>query len=106
VRATARLTDSAVVLAASDKGPDLQMQRLMRRAGRAMMPSLPVLEVNPSHKLIIALAARSADKEALAEVAKTLLELARVQEGDLPKDSAGFARRVTALLADSFGPPG
>jgi len=100
VRATARLTDSAVVLAASEKGPDLQMQRLMRRAGRAMMPSLPVLEVNPSHKLIVALAARHADKEAIAEVAKTLLELARVQEGDLPKDSAGFARRVTALLTD------
>ena len=34
VRATGRLTDSAVVLAAGDTGPDLQMQRLMRRAGR------------------------------------------------------------------------
>jgi molecular chaperone HtpG len=106
VRATARLTDSAVVLAASDKGPDLQMQRLMRRAGRAMMPSLPVLEVNPAHKLIIALAARQDDKEALADVAKTLLELARVQEGDLPKDPTGFARRVTALLANSLAPAG
>jgi molecular chaperone HtpG len=106
VRATARLTDSAVVLAASDKGPDLQMQRLMRRAGRGMMPSLPVLEVNPSHKLIVALAARLADKDAVADVARTLLELARVQEGDLPKDPSGFARRVTALLADSLAPPG
>jgi molecular chaperone HtpG len=106
VRATARLTDSAVVLAASEKGPDLQMQRLMRRAGRTMMPSLPVLEVNPSHKLIVALAARHDDKEAIAEVAKTLLELARVQEGDLPKDSAGFARRITALLTDRLAPAG
>ena len=39
VRATGRLTDSAVVLAAGDKGPDLQMQRLLRRAGRAMLPA-------------------------------------------------------------------
>jgi molecular chaperone HtpG len=106
VRATARLTDSAVVLAARDKGPDLQMQRLMRRAGRAMMPSLPVLEVNPSHPLIAALVGRHEDKEAIAGVAATLLDLARVQEGDLPKDPTGFARRVTALLAGSLAPPG
>jgi molecular chaperone HtpG len=104
VRATARLTDSAVVLAASDSGPDLQMQRLMRRAGRAMMPSKPVLEVNPNHPLIVALAARHEDKAAIAGVAATLLDLARVQEGDLPKDPAGFARRVTALLAGSVAP--
>jgi len=42
VRSTARLTDSAVVLASDGKGPDLVMQRLMRRAGRAMMPAKPV----------------------------------------------------------------
>ena len=59
VRATGRLTDSAVVLAADGKGPDLQMQRLMRRAGRAMMPAQPVLEVNPRHKLIEALSAQA-----------------------------------------------
>jgi len=106
VRATARLTDSAVVLAASDKGPDLQMQRLMRRAGRAMMASLPVLEVNPSHKLIAALVGRHEDTAAIAEVAATLLDLARVQEGDLPNDPAGFARRVTALLAGSLAAAG
>jgi len=106
VRATGRLTDSAVVLAASGKGPDLQMQRLMRRAGRAMMPSLPVLEVNPSHPLIAALVGRHEDKEAIVGVAGTLLDLARVQEGELPKDPAGFARRVTALLAGSLTPGG
>jgi molecular chaperone HtpG len=106
VRSTARLTESAVVLAASDKGPDLQMQRLMRRAGRAMGPALPVLEVNPKHKLIDALATRHADKEAIAEVAATLLDLARVQEGELPSDPAAFARRITRLLADSVATPG
>ena len=58
VRSTARLTDSAVVLASNGSGPDLAMQRLMRRAGRAMMPAKPVLEVNPRHKLIEALSAK------------------------------------------------
>jgi molecular chaperone HtpG len=98
VRATNRLTDSAVILAAGQHGPDLQMQRLLRRAGRAMMPSVPVLEVNPHHKLIEALSAKLTDEALIAEAAGTLLDLARVQEGDLPRDPAQFAKRVTTLL--------
>lgn len=103
VRATARLTDSAVVLAADDKGPDLQMQRLMRRAGRAVMPARPILEVNPKHKLIEALSAKLSDETLIGDAAATLLDLARVQEGDQPRDPAAFARRVTTLLAGSIG---
>jgi molecular chaperone HtpG len=103
VRATARLTDSAVVLASDGKGPDLAMQRLMRRAGRAMMPAKPVLEVNPRHKLIEALSAKLEDSDLIKEAAATLLDLAQVQEGDLPADATAFARRVTTLLAGSLG---
>ena len=102
VRATGRLTDSAVVLAADDKGPDLQMQKLLRRAGRAMMPAKPILELNPTHKLIEALSAKQDDKALMADAAATLLDLARVQEGELPADSTAFARRVTSLLAGSL----
>ncbi len=102
VRATGRLTDSAVVLAADDKGPDLQVQRLMRRAGRAMMPARPILEVNPRHKLIEGLVAKQDDKDLVKNVAETLLDLAKVQEGEPLKDAAGFARRVGTLLAGSL----
>lgn len=103
VRATGRLTDSAVVLAADDKGPDLQVQRLMRRAGRAMMPARPILEVNPRHKLIESLVAKQDDKDSVKETAETLLDLAKVREGETLKDAAAFARRVSALLAGSLG---
>jgi molecular chaperone HtpG len=103
VRATARLTDSAVVLASDGKGPDLAMQRLLRRAGRAMMPTKPVLEVNPRHKLIEALSAKLDNATLISEASETLLDLAQVQEGDLPSDPAGFARRVTSLLAGNLG---
>jgi molecular chaperone HtpG len=106
VRATARLSDSAVVLAADDKGPDLQMQRMMRRAGRMMMPSRPILEVNPKHKLIETLSGKLEDTALIADAAATLLDLARVQEGDLPKDATAFARRVTGLLAGGVGQSG
>ncbi len=103
VRSTARLTDSAVVLASDGKGPDLAMQRLMRRAGRAMMPTKPVLEVNPRHKLIEALSTRLDDNALIDDAAVTLFDLAQVQDGDLPADASAFARRVTSLLAGSMG---
>ena len=103
VRATGRLTDSAVVLAAGERGPDLQMQRLLRRSGRAMLPAAPVLEVNPRHRLIEALASRHDDTALIGDAAGALLDLARVQEGDLPRDPAAFARRITGLLAASIG---
>jgi molecular chaperone HtpG len=100
VRPTDRLVESAVVLAAKEGGPDLQMQRLMRRSGRAMGPaSPPLLEINPRHTLIAALAERQQAGEDMAESAAMLLDLARVQDGEMPLDPAGFARRVAAALA-------
>ncbi|WP_430912107.1 molecular chaperone HtpG [Methylobacterium sp. sgz302541] len=97
VRATDRLVDSAVVLSASGNGPDLQMQRLLRRAGRGTGAGLPVLELNPRHPLIRSLAAGS--EETVTEAAGMLLDLARIQDGDTPRDPVAFARKVAAALA-------
>jgi molecular chaperone HtpG len=98
VRASDRLVSSAVVLAATDYGMDLQMARLLRRSGRGMeMP--PVLEINPRHDLITHLAAQVAAGGDVADAAETLFDLARVQDGETPRDPAAFARRVTAALA-------
>jgi molecular chaperone HtpG len=99
VRATDRLVDSAVVLAAPEHGPDLHMQRMLRRAGRGAGGGLPVLEVNPRHPLIRKLAETASTDTALFEKAGLLLDLARVQDGDVPRDPAGFARQVAAALA-------
>ncbi len=99
VRATDRLVDSAVVLAAAAGGPDLHQQRLLARAGRSFGPSLPVLEVNPRHALIRALAARAEGDADVKDAAGMLLDLALVQDGDSPRDPAGFARRVAAAIA-------
>ena len=99
VRATDRLVDSAVVLASGGYGPDLQMQRLLRRAGRSMGSGMAALEINPRHPLIRDLAGRVAAGETITEEAGTLLDLARVQDGDTPRDPVAFARRVAAALA-------
>ncbi|KQP93331.1 heat-shock protein Hsp90 [Methylobacterium sp. Leaf113] len=98
VRATDRLVESAVVLSASGHGPDLQMQRLLRRAGRGA-GGLPVLEINPRHPLIRSLGARIEAQEDIADAAGTLLDLARVQDGDTPRDPVAFAQKMAAALA-------
>ncbi len=103
VRPSARLTDSACVLAAAADGPDLQMQRLLRRAGRGGVGA-PILEINPHHVLIRALAGADTSEERVAEAAFTLLDLARIQDGDPPADAARFARAVTAMLARTVKP--
>ncbi|MGG5810110.1 molecular chaperone HtpG [Falsiroseomonas sp. CW058] len=103
VRATDRLVDSVVVLAAPEYGPDLQMGRMLRRAGRAMPGALPVLEVNPRHPFVRKLAEGAATDTALEEKAGLLLDLARVQDGEPPRDPAGFARRVAQALAAGMG---
>ncbi|WP_342452805.1 molecular chaperone HtpG [Roseomonas indoligenes] len=102
VRATDRLVDSAVVLAAPEFGPDLHMQRLLQRAGRDFGAMKPVLEINPRHPLVRGLAAK-AEAGDVADAAGLLLDLARVQDGDTPRDPAAFTRRVAEALAASLG---
>ena len=102
VRPTDRLVDSAVVLAAGGAGADLQMQRLLRRAGRSGMTSAPVLEINPRHPLVAALAAEVARGADIAASAELLLDLARIQDGEAPRDPAAFARTVEARLTTAL----
>jgi molecular chaperone HtpG len=98
VRATSLLAESAVMLAAAG-GVDLQVQRMLRRAGRAGTERPPVLEINARHRLVAALAARAEAGEDIAAEASLLLDLARIGDGDSPRDPAGFARAVENALA-------
>ena len=102
VRASERLVESAVALVPGAAGGDLFRERLMRRAGRDFPAPPPALEINPRHPLITALAQQS-ERGDIADLAATLLDLARVQEGEIPGDAAAFARRVTALMASGLG---
>ena len=95
VSVSPRLKDSPAMLAAAEGGPDLAMQRLLRRAGRPIFGPAPKLELNPSHKLVQALTSR----DDLTEAATLLLDLARLQEGDLPEDPAAFVRHIANAIA-------
>jgi molecular chaperone HtpG len=98
VRSTDRLVDSAVVLAAAGFGPDLQMQRILKRHGRQQFAMPATLEINPRHPLIKRLAERADAAEDIADSVHLLLDVARIQDGDLPTDPAAFAQKVTKAL--------
>ena len=95
VAVSSRLKDSPAMLAAAEGGPDLAMQRLLRRAGRPIFGPAPKLEINPTHKLVQTLTGR----EDITEAALLLLDLARLQEGDLPEDPAAFVRHIANAIA-------
>jgi molecular chaperone HtpG len=99
VRASDRLTDSAVCLVAPEKGPDRALERLLAGAGRLTSASKPVLEVNPQHELITALAALGdADRAFKEDAAHLLYDEARLLDGDRPGDARLFSDRLARVL--------
>ena len=104
VRASDRLTDSAVCLVAADAGPDRALEKLLAGAGRLNAASKPILEVNPRHQLVVALAALGEDQRTLKEdAAHLLLDEARVLEGDRPADAKSFSERLARVLGKCAG---
>lgn len=95
VAASSRLKDSPAMLVAAEMGPDLAMQRLLRRAGRPVFGLPPKLEINPTHGLIEKLAGQ----DDVHEAATLLLNLAKLQDGDMPEDPAAFVRQIAASLS-------
>jgi molecular chaperone HtpG len=99
VRVSDRLTDSAVCLVAAEHGPDRQLERMLAGAGRIASAAKPILEVNPRHQLIIALAGLSDDQGAFKEDAAHLLfDEARVLDGERPTDARAFSDRLARVL--------
>jgi molecular chaperone HtpG len=102
VRASARLTSSAVCLVADEGDVSMHLERLLRknRGGDEAVKATRILELNPKHPLIERLAgtAKHGGTETLADAAWLLFDQARVVEGEPPVDPAAFARRLAAVL--------
>jgi molecular chaperone HtpG len=104
VRASDRLTDSAVCLVAPEHGPDRQLEKLLAGAGRIKSTAKPILEINPRHDIVVALAALSDDDLAFKQDAAHLLfDEARVLDGDRPADARMFCDRLARILTRSLG---
>jgi len=104
VRASDRLTDSAVCLVAPDSGPDRALERILAGAGRLDATSKPILEVNPRHALVVALAALDEGERAFKEdAAHMLFDEARVLDGERPADARLFSDRLARVLERGVG---
>jgi molecular chaperone HtpG len=102
VRASERLTDSAVCLVAGEKGPDRALEKILAGAGRLTGVSKPTLEVNPRHPLVVALSGLGEDERTLKEdAAHLLLDEARVLDGDRPANARLFSERLARVLGKS-----
>ncbi|MFO1036135.1 MAG: molecular chaperone HtpG [Geminicoccaceae bacterium] len=102
VRASKRLKDSAVCLVAEEHGLDLRLERFLKQHSQINQLSKRVLEINPQHALIRAMADLAKDTakgQEFDEVGKLLLDQARIVEGEPIPDPGAFSRRMSSFLA-------
>ncbi|WP_201862701.1 molecular chaperone HtpG [Microvirga soli] len=99
VRASERLTESAVCLVAPETGRDRQLERLLARAGQLGSAAKPILEINPRHDLIVALSNLGDAEQTLREdAAHLLLDKARILDGEQPADARTFSQRLARVM--------
>ncbi len=104
VRASERLTESAVCLVAAEHGMDRQLERLLAGAGRIEQTTKPILEINPRNALIARLSDLGETESALKEdAAHLLLDEARIADGEPPIDPRGFSARLARVLGRAIG---
>ncbi|HZM83927.1 MAG TPA: molecular chaperone HtpG [Candidatus Limnocylindrales bacterium] len=100
VRLSSRLTESPACLVAEEFDLTPMLQQYYRSSGQSFPESKRILEINPTHPLVIALRDKHsiAPDADLAEVAHLLFALALIAEGRQPHDPAAFTRAVAGKL--------
>ena len=106
VRKSDRLTDSPVCLVADESDLDIRLERLLKAHRQLDVAAKRILEVNPAHPLIQALAAgigKDGAGQRIEDAAWLLLDQARIVEGEPLPDPAAFTRRMSAALQRGLG---
>ncbi len=99
VRVTHRLTDSPACIVVEEHEMSGQLQRLMKEAGQALPEVKPILEINPTHPVIMKLKTDSANKH-FADWSVVILDQAILAEGGHLSDPAGFVKKLNGLLLE------
>ena len=95
VRVTHRLTDSPACLVADEHEMGMNLARLMKAAGQNMPISRPILEINPTHPVVLRL--KYEDKQ-FEDWAAVLFDQALLAEGGTLDDPASFVKRINQLM--------
>ena len=106
VAVTEKLTNSPVSLTVENGQMSIHLERLMRNhQQQTAFASTRVLEINPYHPLIIKLCEVVHDenqRSKLEEVAKILLDQAKIAEGEPIADPAFYASKISDYILKSF----
>ena len=106
VLSTEKLTTSPVSLTVEGGQMSLHLERLMRNhQQQTAFASTRILELNPYHPLIIKLSDMimgEENKEKVEEIAKVLLDQAKVAEGEPISDPSFYAKKVSDYILASL----
>jgi molecular chaperone HtpG len=97
VRVTHRLTDSPACLVSGEHDVSGNLARILKSAGQNAPESKPILEINPSHKLVKRLESE-ATEAVFADLAHVLFDQALLAEGGTLNDPASFVKRMNSLI--------
>ncbi len=98
VRVTHRLTDSPACLVSDENALSGNLARMLKAAGQKAPESKPILEVNPTHRLVRRLESASGDG-VFDDLAFVLFDQALLAEGGTLDDPASFVKRINSLIS-------
>ena len=102
VTASSRLKDSPSCIVADSNDPTAKMQELMKAMGQPGQQDIkPILEINPSHAIIIKLKNMKKSKS-FDDISQLLLDQAVLLEGAKLKNPTDFVDRLNTILTDSL----
>lgn len=102
VRVTHRLTDSPACLVVEQHDMSGYLERLLKEAGQQAPHVQPILELNPTHPLVIRLKGEETE-EGFDDWANLLFEQALLAEGGRLEEPALFVKRLNNLLLTVAG---
>ena len=106
VTTTDKLTKSPVSLTVEDGQMSIHLERLMRNhQQQTAFASSRILLLNPYHRLIIKLSEAVNDeamRPKVEEVAKILLDQAKIAEGEAIQDSSFYSEKVSEYILKAF----
>ena len=97
VRVTHRLTTSPACLVTGEHDISVNMERLLKAAGQGGASVKPILEINPTHPLVVRLRSEG-DAGRFSDWSQLLFDQALLSEGGQLDDPAGFVQRLNQLL--------
>ena len=92
-----RLTKSPILLVAEETGMDINMEKLMKMHNQKTPDSKKILEINPSHPMIINLS-NDLTKIDHKKMSNLILDQANILDGNVLSNPAGYLENLTEIF--------